>query len=144
MSTHVVLDLSLVPCTWPWVQIPTDRHATTPVFLLATAGLRKLDAPLLNPLLASARAALSASPFRFNAHWARTITGEDEAVYGWLALNVFTGRLGDAAALAHAARKWGAVKPFTLTTTLSQRIAINDDNRRDRRGGGGGRGYTIA
>ena len=84
-------------------------HATTPVFLLGTAGLRKLDDSLLPPLLACVRAALAASPFRFErSQWARAITGEDEAVYGWLALNVFTGKLGEAAALAHAAAKWDA------------------------------------
>lgn len=36
---------------------------------------------------------LSLSPFLFEPEWARVISGQDEAVYGWIALNYLTGKL---------------------------------------------------
>ena len=45
------------------VQIPRELHKETPVFLLATAGLRRLG-HAATPVLAAVRKTLWASPFR--------------------------------------------------------------------------------
>jgi len=43
-------------------------------------------------LLNEARAVLGRSAFRFRPPWARIISGADEGVYGWIALNYLEGK----------------------------------------------------
>jgi hypothetical protein len=42
-------------------------------------------------LLNGARSVLEGSVFRFQPSWARIISGADEGVYGWVALNYLKG-----------------------------------------------------
>ncbi len=42
-------------------------------------------------LLDGCRTILGASPFRFDPSWVRIISGADEGVYGWIALNYLAG-----------------------------------------------------
>lgn len=85
--------------------MPPHQWATTPVFLLGTAGLRSLGAAQQEALLAGCRRVLAASRFRFEDPWVRTISGVDEGVFGWVALNYLSGALRCAccACCAHAA-----------------------------------------
>ncbi|GAQ92229.1 hypothetical protein KFL_009510020 [Klebsormidium nitens] len=74
-------------------EVPESKRPITPVFLFATAGLRRLPQADSAWLLQMAQQMLSASPFLFEPEWARIISGQDEAVYGWIALNYLTGKL---------------------------------------------------
>ncbi|GBG76667.1 hypothetical protein CBR_g22884 [Chara braunii] len=50
---------------WAIEEVPSSRHSRTPIFLFATAG----------------------TSVQFRQDWARIISGIEEAVYGWIALN---------------------------------------------------------
>lgn len=59
----------------------------TPLFLKATAGMRVLsEADRINAMI-EVRAILSAGPFQFRPDRARTISGEEEGVGGWISVN---------------------------------------------------------
>eukprot|EP00899_Mesostigma_viride_P017052 jgi/Mesvir1/25348/Mv18525-RA.2 len=74
-------------------KVPTSAWATTPIFLMATAGLRLLDPIAQAGILESCRDLLESSPFRFEAEWAQVIGGAQEGMYGWLATNYAYGTL---------------------------------------------------
>ncbi|KAL3136358.1 hypothetical protein ABBQ38_005618 [Trebouxia sp. C0009 RCD-2024] len=78
---------------WAEAVVPKSRWSATPVFLFGTAGLRVLTPDSQDGLLGHVRRILRACPFRFESDWARVISGKDEGVYGWIALNYLTGHL---------------------------------------------------
>lgn len=70
--------------------VPADRVAATPILLKATAGLRLVQQKspdAVAAILDSARGALAGSGFRFAADDAEIISGQEEGMLGWLALN---------------------------------------------------------
>ncbi|KAI9216557.1 nucleoside phosphatase family-domain-containing protein [Blastocladiella britannica] len=77
--------------------VPVASHATTPVRVLATAGMRLL--PLRDQERIIDAVCTVLHEFAFAAHPAgchatvKVISGEDEGLYGWLALNYLAGRL---------------------------------------------------
>ncbi|KAK4403421.1 putative apyrase 7 [Sesamum angolense] len=79
---------------WAEKQIPKNEHKTTSLFLYATAGVRRLPSPDSDWLLNNAWSILKSSPFLCKKEWVKTITGMEEAYYGWIALNYHTGILG--------------------------------------------------
>ena len=73
--------------------VPKDLQASTPVRLGATAGLRLLKIEQQNDVIAAATAALedkSINPFK--SFGAFIMSGEEEALFGWLAVNYFLGK----------------------------------------------------
>lgn len=62
-----------------------------PIFLGATAGMRKLDSASEAEIMANIRSLLHSSGFLFRDHWARTLSGEEEGAYGWLVANYLKG-----------------------------------------------------
>eukprot|EP00850_Spirogloea_muscicola_P022512 SM000299S10836 [mRNA] locus=s299:27749:33176:+ [translate_table: standard] len=78
---------------WAVDQVPAVRRPSAPVFLFATAGLRRLPAGDSAQLLEEARKVIRSYPFLFCPSWARIITGVEEAKYGWIALNHGLGNL---------------------------------------------------
>ena len=79
---------------WARAVVPRDMWADTPVYLLGTAGLRRLDEEGQEAVLEVCRKVLKGSGFRFEEGFARVIGGAEEGVYGWAALNAAEGRLG--------------------------------------------------
>jgi len=74
--------------------IPADQIGDTPVFLVATAGLRKVQArnvEATEKILESVRATISKSGFKFKPDWAQIISGIDEGRYGWVTVNYLLG-----------------------------------------------------
>ncbi|KAM0756523.1 hypothetical protein T439DRAFT_309014 [Meredithblackwellia eburnea MCA 4105] len=69
--------------------IPSSQHSTTPLYLLATAGMRLLPPQEQNDVLLTACAYLQSSNFLLPdcAEHVRIITGEEEGLYGWIAVN---------------------------------------------------------
>ncbi|KAI0023005.1 nucleoside phosphatase family-domain-containing protein [Xylariomycetidae sp. FL0641] len=85
-------------------KIPNDKHADTPIFLMATAGMR-----LLPPTQQRAVLYETCSYFRqatqfilpdCDAH-IQVIPGETEGLYGWIAANYLLGGFDDAEGHAH-------------------------------------------
>ncbi|BBM97172.1 hypothetical protein MPTK1_1g03540 [Marchantia polymorpha subsp. ruderalis] len=79
---------------WAGKQIPRSSHKRTKLFFLATAGLRKLPPTDSGWLLDKAWSSLERSPFLVMREWVRIISGQEEAYYGWIALNYNQDRLG--------------------------------------------------
>lgn len=79
---------------WARAALPRASWASTPVFLLGTAGMRKLGDADRDAVMGAARGALGASGFRFEPPWARVLGGTDEGVLAWVALNAALGTLG--------------------------------------------------
>ncbi|KAG8087576.1 hypothetical protein GUJ93_ZPchr0010g11155 [Zizania palustris] len=76
-------------------RVPPERWAVTEVRLMATAGLRLLDAVVAEAVLESCRVLLRESGFQFRDEWATVITGAVEGMYAWIAANYALGTLGD-------------------------------------------------
>ncbi|WIA12016.1 hypothetical protein OEZ85_012097 [Tetradesmus obliquus] len=100
---------------WARAVVPPAQHAATPLFLLGTGGLRRLELHARAALMADVRKLLAGSEFRFDDAWARVISGTEEGMYGWLALNYEQGLLQQqlAAATSRIAAAPGAA-PVTL------------------------------
>ncbi|XP_012639961.1 ectonucleoside triphosphate diphosphohydrolase 2 [Microcebus murinus] len=80
---------SLVKCLEQALRdVPKERHAGTPLYLGATAGMRLLN--LTSPedsarVLAAVAQTLAQYPFDFRG--ARILSGQDEGVFGWVTAN---------------------------------------------------------
>uniref|UniRef100_A0A2K6QYH7 Ectonucleoside triphosphate diphosphohydrolase 2 n=1 Tax=Rhinopithecus roxellana TaxID=61622 RepID=A0A2K6QYH7_RHIRO len=80
---------SLVGCLDQALQdVPKERHASTPLYLGATAGMRLLN--LTNPeastsVLTAVTHTLTQYPFDFRG--ARILSGQEEGVFGWVTAN---------------------------------------------------------
>ncbi|KAI1852471.1 hypothetical protein JX265_011105 [Neoarthrinium moseri] len=85
-------------------QIPEEKHADTPIFLMATAGMR-----LLPPLKQRAVLSEVCTYFRQNTRFSlpdcdrhiQVIPGDVEGLYGWIAANYLLGGFDDAEGHAH-------------------------------------------
>ncbi|CAO2163257.1 unnamed protein product [Urochloa humidicola] len=75
-------------------RVPQERWADTEVRLMATAGLRLLDAAAAESVLESCRDVLRQSGFLFQDEWATVISGAEEGIYAWVAANYALGTLG--------------------------------------------------
>lgn len=73
--------------------VPAQQRASTPVYLMATAGLRLVPAAAAASILEQCRAVLSASAFLFEPERASIISGKSEGLYGWIAANYAAGTL---------------------------------------------------
>lgn len=92
---HEIDDKALQPLlAWARAVVPSAYWAETPVYLLGTAGLRRLEDDERERVLGACREVLARSPFRFENSYARVIDGKDEGMYGWAALNAAEGKLG--------------------------------------------------
>ncbi|OVA19867.1 Nucleoside phosphatase GDA1/CD39 [Macleaya cordata] len=78
---------------WAEQQIPSERHRDTSIFLLATAGLRRLPSANAAWILENAEAIVKKHPFKHRKSWIRVLSGQEEAYYGWIALNYKMGTL---------------------------------------------------
>jgi len=68
-------------------KVPADAVATTPVLLMATAGLRMVGESAKDAILKSVCAELSTSGFLFRCEWATLLDGREEGLYGWVTVN---------------------------------------------------------
>lgn len=79
--------------------MPAHAQRATPLYLLATAGLRLLPTSRQQSILHAVCAAVQAqTSFLFTCEQARVISGEAEGVFGWVAANYLRGHLGHAEA----------------------------------------------
>ncbi|GAB4842755.1 hypothetical protein Ancab_012730 [Ancistrocladus abbreviatus] len=78
---------------WAERFVPSDRHRDTPIFVLATAGLRKLPREDARLVLMDVENVVKEHSFMTRKSWIRVLSGKEEAYYGWVALNYKMGRL---------------------------------------------------
>eukprot|EP00878_Enallax_costatus_P008726 GHUV01009120.1.p1 GENE.GHUV01009120.1~~GHUV01009120.1.p1 ORF type:complete len:390 (+),score=85.57 GHUV01009120.1:351-1520(+) len=75
-------------------KVPENQWHSTPIQLLATAGLRMLNNSSAGAILTEVRAVLASSGFSYQgAGSARVLSGRDEGLWGWVAVNYATGAL---------------------------------------------------
>ncbi|KAJ0643728.1 putative apyrase [Helianthus annuus] len=79
--------------------VPYEKHKRTPIFVLATAGLRRLDKEIANRVLDDIEDVVKLHEFKFRKDWIRVLSGEEEAYYGWIALNRHMGTFGSSSRL---------------------------------------------
>ncbi|KAL2321800.1 hypothetical protein Fmac_026179 [Flemingia macrophylla] len=72
---------------WAEHVVPPKMRSDTPVFVLATAGLRRLPPEDSDRVLADVEAVVKDHSLMFNKSWIRVLSGREEAYYGWVALN---------------------------------------------------------
>ncbi|GFS16337.1 ectonucleoside triphosphate diphosphohydrolase 3 [Elysia marginata] len=75
--------------------VPEDEHSSTPISIMATAGLRFMSGPAVQSLLQLTRSIMSnvsINPFQFSdASGVSLLSGEEEGVYSWIAANYLRG-----------------------------------------------------
>ncbi|CAO3668373.1 unnamed protein product [Rhizopus stolonifer] len=74
--------------------VPADSHSSTPIFLMATAGMRLLPKEQQDELLATTCQYISNHSLFFMSNCkdhVKIISGELEGVYGWVAINYLMG-----------------------------------------------------
>ncbi|CAI8609891.1 unnamed protein product [Vicia faba] len=72
---------------WAESLVPREMHGDTPIFVLATAGLRRLQREDAFWVLEDVEAVVKDHSFMFDKSWIRVLSGREEAYYGWVALN---------------------------------------------------------
>ncbi|KAG8378814.1 hypothetical protein BUALT_Bualt07G0024000 [Buddleja alternifolia] len=67
--------------------VPLNRRSITPIFILATAGMRRLVAKDADRVLRDVENVVKEHSFLYTKNWIRVLSGKEEAYYGWIALN---------------------------------------------------------
>ncbi|KAI5417039.1 probable apyrase 7 [Lathyrus oleraceus] len=80
---------------WAESLVPREMHGDTPIFVLATAGLRRLQREDAFRVLEDVEAVVKDHSFMFDKSWIRVLSGREEAYYGWVALNYKMGSFDD-------------------------------------------------
>lgn len=79
--------------------VPHERRKDTPIFVLATAGLRRLSKESARQVLDDVESVVKLHEFKYRRYWIRVLSGEEEAYYGWIALNRHMGIFGNSSKL---------------------------------------------
>ncbi|KAL8452063.1 hypothetical protein Emed_001604 [Eimeria media] len=77
--------------------VPASRWGEIPIYLKATAGMRTMGQEKRDSIMRHVRDTFhdpTANPFHFKNDFARVISGEEEGVYGWVAVNSEKNLLG--------------------------------------------------
>ncbi|KAL3628866.1 hypothetical protein CASFOL_027912 [Castilleja foliolosa] len=67
--------------------VPSKKLSQTPIFVLATAGMRRLASNDAQIILQNAENIVQEHGFMYRKSWIRVLSGKEEAYYGWVALN---------------------------------------------------------
>ncbi|XP_013409873.1 ectonucleoside triphosphate diphosphohydrolase 5-like [Lingula anatina] len=71
--------------------VPEEQWSSTPIALMATAGLRLLPLPKSNALLSEVTKLFKSYPFKLGEKGISIMDGTDEGIYSWLTLNFLNG-----------------------------------------------------
>ncbi|VVA91283.1 unnamed protein product [Arabis nemorensis] len=75
-------------------RVPKGMLKESDIRLMATAGMRLLEANVQEQILEVTRRVLRSSGFKFRDEWASVISGSDEGIYAWVVANHALGSLG--------------------------------------------------
>lgn len=70
--------------------VPAPQLSVTPVFFMATAGLRLLDENATREIVAGVEAAMAdtrLNPFVYDEEYVHILSGEEEALFAWITVN---------------------------------------------------------
>ncbi|CAA0826676.1 Probable apyrase 7 [Striga hermonthica] len=81
-------------------RVPLDRHYKTPIFVLATAGMRSLLPDETRQILQNVENVVQRHGFMYRKNWIRVLSGKEEAYYGWVALNYKMGHFQSSSSLS--------------------------------------------
>ncbi|KAK0058434.1 nucleoside-diphosphatase mig-23 [Biomphalaria pfeifferi] len=71
--------------------VPREKHTDTPIYMMATAGVRTLSLRETSILFDHIRLELANSGFSYHPQKVDVLSGEEEAVYSWIAANYLLG-----------------------------------------------------
>lgn len=74
--------------------VPRQKHKATPVYFLATGGMRRLREDLADSTLDKVKKIFNDKkkcPFKFNSKDAKIMSGAYEGIYGWITVNFLMG-----------------------------------------------------
>ena len=116
--------------------LPSDANPNAiPIHLGATAGMRLLASEEeADAIMNSIRTLFHNSGFQFQDDWARTITGEEESVYGWLVANY----LRNNGEYPESDATYGALDLGGASTQISMVSTKKKSTKGRLRGGGNG------
>ena len=104
----------------------SEKFDTFPIFLRATAGMRTLDKNDRSRVLNTVRALFSNNtycPFYFENEYARILSGEEEAIFGWAGTNFLLGNLisesEGSGTVVNPSRTYGALDLGGASTQIS-------------------------
>lgn len=84
---------------WAEKWVPREQYRDTPIFVLATAGLRRLPVEDARRVLIDVGIVVKEHKFMYRRNWIRVLSGREEAYYGWVALNYHMGIFGNSSRL---------------------------------------------
>jgi Golgi nucleoside diphosphatase len=103
-----------------------ESFETYPIFFRATAGMRTLDKADRSRVLGAVRSIFSNNtfcPFHFESEYARILSGEEEAIFGWAGINFAMGNLVEdsegAGTVVNPKRTYGALDMGGASTQIS-------------------------
>mmetsp|Transcript_10676 Transcript_10676/g.16173 ORF Transcript_10676/g.16173 Transcript_10676/m.16173 type:complete len:472 (-) Transcript_10676:11-1426(-) len=105
--------------------IPRDSWGQTPISLKATAGLRRLPLASQEWLMEHTRSLLSSSGFRSHPNDTRVISGQEEALYDWMAVVIAFQTNGAGGFHLGAVDMGGASKQIAFTVDHSNPIIVD-------------------
>ncbi|XP_074316804.1 putative apyrase 7 [Silene latifolia] len=84
---------------WAEGLVPREIRGSTPIFVLATAGLRRIPLEESKSVLDDVECVVKEHSFKWKRDWIKVLSGREEAYYGWVALNYKMGYLKNASRL---------------------------------------------
>ncbi|XP_031105328.1 probable apyrase 7 isoform X1 [Ipomoea triloba] len=75
--------------------VPSGKRGVTPIFVLATAGMRRLPIEDASRIMEGVADIVKEHGFFYRKDFIRVLSGREEAYYGWVALNYKMGTLGN-------------------------------------------------
>lgn len=88
------LRVSLKPLIrWAEKWVPSGKRGVTPIFVLATAGMRRLSIEDASRIMEDVADIVKEHGFFYRKDFVRVLSGREEAYYGWVALNFKMGTL---------------------------------------------------
>ena len=104
-----------------------DHAAGTPLFLMATAGMRLLSPEAQNSITSQLCVAIALFPFSFSCDQVQVISGEMEGLYGWVTVNYLLRTLSSSAPAASRPVTNGFLDLGGASTQIAFEMGDRDD-----------------
>eukprot|EP01029_Cantina_marsupialis_P028406 TRINITY_DN776120_c0_g1_i1.p1 TRINITY_DN776120_c0_g1~~TRINITY_DN776120_c0_g1_i1.p1 ORF type:complete len:505 (+),score=101.08 TRINITY_DN776120_c0_g1_i1:173-1687(+) len=100
--------------------IPGSHHASTPFYIRGTAGFRLVQADKVELLFKNLVEDMAKiQPFQFDIDKCKVLSGEEEGIYGWIALNYLRSSFGSDGNLINAEQTVGSLDLGGASTQIA-------------------------